>query len=87
VKQLQATLAAQNAPVEVTLTSDGLTWVSIANHRSPHRLSTDVVKTLPGNYEVIGRRIGYQDVVIPIQVRNGVPAPTISVTCTVPVAP
>jgi RNA polymerase sigma factor (sigma-70 family) len=87
VKQLQATLAAQNAPVEVTLTSDGLTWVSIANHRSPHRLSTDVVKTLPGNYEVIGRRTGYQDVVIPIQVRNGVPAPTISVTCTVPVAP
>jgi len=87
VKQLQAILAAQNTPVEVTLTSDGLTWVSIVNFRSPQKLSTTLVKTLPGNYEVIGRRTGYQDVVIPLRVRNGIPAPAISVMCTVPIAP
>ena len=87
VKQVQAILAAQNTPVEVTLTSDGLTWVSIVNFRSPQKFSTTLVKTLPGNYEVIGRRTGYQDVVIPLHVRNGVPAPAISVMCTVPIAP
>jgi hypothetical protein len=62
-----------------------LTWVSIANFRPPQNFSTSSVKILPGNYEVIGRRTGYPDVVIPLRVRNGVPAPVISVT--VPVAP
>jgi len=87
VKQLQAMLAAQNAPVEFTLTSDGLTWVSIVNIRSPQKLSTTVVKTLPGNYEVVGRRTGYQDVVIPLHLRNSVPTPVVSVMCTVPIGP
>lgn len=87
VRELQAILASQNAPVDVTLSSDGLTWVSIVNFRMPQRLSTTSVKTLPGNYEVVGRRAGYKDVVIQLPVRNGVPAPAISVVCTEPIAP
>jgi RNA polymerase sigma factor (sigma-70 family) len=84
VKQLQATLASQNMPVDVALASDGLTWVSIVNFHPPQKLTTASLKTLPGNYEVIGRRNGYQDVVIPMQVRSGIPAPVVSVACTVP---
>jgi RNA polymerase sigma factor (sigma-70 family) len=87
VQQLQATLAGQNTPVELTLASDGLTWVSIVNVHSPRKFTTTSVRTLPGNYEVIGQRFGYQNVVIPLQVRNGIPAPLISVACNVPVAP
>jgi hypothetical protein len=85
IKELQATLAAQNKPVEVEITSDGQTWVSIVNYRPPEKISTVSVKILPGNYLVTGRRAGYEDVVIPLQVRNGAPAPTLSVTCTTPV--
>ena len=84
VKQLQATLSSQNTPVDVTLASDGLTWVSIVSVHPPQKFTSAAVRTLPGNYEVIGRRKGYQDVVIPIQVRNGGPAPVISVACAVP---
>jgi hypothetical protein len=84
VKELQATLAAQNNPVEVGITSDGQTWVSIVNYRPPEKISAVSVKILPGNYLITGRRAGYEDVVIPLQVRNGAPVPTISVTCTTP---
>lgn len=85
VKELQATLAAQNKPVEVAITSDGQTWVSIMNYRPPEKFSAISVKILPGNYLVTGRRKGFEDVVIPLQVRNGVAAPMVSVTCTTPV--
>jgi hypothetical protein len=82
VQELKAVLAGQNKPVEVALTSDGLTWVSIDNLRPPERLNAVALKILPGNYQVIGRRKGYKDVVIPIEIRNGVPAPVLSITCT-----
>lgn len=90
VRQLQATLREQNTPVEISLISDGLTIVSVSGpygNRHPSPLATAQVKLLPANYEVIGRRKGYQDVVIPVQVRSGVPAPVVSVACTMPAAP
>lgn len=87
VRQLQAALQAQNTPVEIALVSDGLTRVSVTGpygQRAPAPLQTAKVKVLPANYEVIGRRKGFRDVVIPLEVRNGVPAPVVSVACTVP---
>ena len=87
VRELQASLRADNRPVEISLISDGITSVSVSGPyglRAPSPLQTAQVKVLPGDYEVIGRRKGYQDVVIPVQVRNGVPAPVISVMCTTP---
>lgn len=87
IRQLQALLQAQNAPVEISLVSDGLTTVSVTGpygQRAPSPLQSAHVRVLPGNYEVIGQRSGYQDVRIPVQVRNGVPAPVVSVMCTVP---
>ena len=87
IRELQATLRAQNAPVEITLISDELTTVALTGpygQRAPATLSSAKVKVLPGNYEVTGRRKGYQDVVIPVQVRNGIPAPVVTVMCTTP---
>ena len=83
VNQLHALLMAQNKPVDVTFKSDGDTWVSITNFKQPEKFETKVIKVLPGDYEVIGRRRGYRDVVMTLQVRNGTPLPVVSVICTV----
>ena len=81
VQQLHATLMAQGTPMEVTFRSDGKTWVSIGNFRLLEPFDSTAVKILPGDYEIVGRRKGYKDVVLVLQVRNGTPAPTVNVVC------
>ena len=83
VQQLHAELMAQNKPVDVAFKSDGNTWVQITNFRAPQKFSDLSIKVLPGDYEVIGRRKGYRDVVMLLQVRNGTPPPTVTVACSV----
>jgi hypothetical protein len=74
-------LMSQSTPVDVTFTSDGRTWVSISNYRLLGQISSQTVKILPGDYEIVGRRKGYQDVLLLLQVRNGSPPPVVSVVC------
>src|SRR5471032_3164961 len=81
VNQLHALLQAQSKPVEVTFKSDGKTWFSITNYRLPSQFETNSIKMLPGDYEIIGRRKGYTDVHMLLQVRNGTPPPTVTVVC------
>ena len=81
VQQLHTLLTAQGKPVEVTFKSDGKTWVSISNFRQPSQTETFTAKILPGDYEVVGRRKGYRDVIMLLQVRNGTPPPTVTVIC------
>lgn len=83
VQQLHALLMAQNKPVEVTFTSDGNTWVSIQNFRAPEKINSTVIKMFPGDYAVVGRRKGYRDVTMLLQVRAGTAPPTVSVICSV----
>ncbi len=83
VQQLQQLLKLQNTPIEVTFKSDGSTWVSIQNFRQPKKFDSEVIKLMPGNYEIIGRRSGYRDVTFQLQVRNGTPPPVVTVSCTV----
>jgi tetratricopeptide (TPR) repeat protein len=68
---LRATLMEQNTPVELTLKSDGSTWVLIENYRPPMKLLRETFKILPGNYRVVGRRSGYQDIARDLVVRSG----------------
>ncbi len=82
VNQLHALLMSQNTPVDVTFNSDGRTWVSISNFRMLGQFNTTTLKIMPGDYEVVGRRKGYQDVLLLLQVRNGSYPPVVSVTCT-----
>ena len=79
--QLRDLLQTQNQPVEVTFKGDGKTWISITNFRLLGQAEETKVKILPGDYEVIGRRKGYQDVLLLLQVRNGAPAPVVAVSC------
>lgn len=81
VNQIRETLSVQSKPVEVTFTSDGNSWVSISNYRMLGKISSTTVKMLPGNYEVISRRKGYQDVLIMLQVRGGTTPPVVNVAC------
>lgn len=82
-KVLQAALAAQSKPVDVTFASDGQTWVSVTNVRAPSKFVTSAVKLLPGNYHFMGRRKGVCDVMIEIAVRHDSSLPPITVVCTV----
>lgn len=83
VQQLQSLLMAQNNPVEVTFKSDGETWVQISSFRAPQKLDNLTIKILPGNYEVVGRRRGYRDVVMLLQVRHGSPPPLVTIACSI----
>ncbi|MSU49181.1 MAG: hypothetical protein EXS37_08885 [Opitutus sp.] len=83
VLQLRALLQQQSKPVDVAFKSDNNTWVSITNFRTPSKFETTVIKILPGDYEIIGRRKGYRDVNMLLQVRNGTTPPTVTVACNV----
>jgi tetratricopeptide (TPR) repeat protein len=84
VEQLHATLISQSQPVEVTFKGDGKTWISITNFRLLGQIETQSVKILPGDYEVIGRRKGYKDVLLLLQVRSGSTPPLVNVACKFP---
>jgi hypothetical protein len=81
VNQLREVLSVQSRPVEVTFQSDGNSWVSISNYRMLGKIKTATVKMLPGDYEIVSRRKGYQDVMIMLQVRNGSNPPVVNVAC------
>ena len=68
-------------PVDVTFKSDGKTWVSITNYRLLGQIETATLKILPGDYQIMGRRKGYQDVFMKLQVRNGTQLPVVNVVC------
>ena len=83
VQTLHQLLMQQNKPVDVTIKSDGNTWVSIQNFRQPEKIETKVIRMLPGDYDIVGRRKGYRDVTMVLQVRGGTTPPTVMVACNI----
>ena len=69
--------------VQITLISDGETWVSIANVQQPAKFQKRTVSLPPGDYEVVGRRKGYRDVEKSLPVRSGEAPKTMTIICTV----
>ena len=82
VSQLRAQLNLQSRPVDVTFNSDGNCWVSISNFRMLGKITSQTVRMLPGDYEIVSRRKGYQDVLLLLQVRSGSTPPIVNVACT-----
>ncbi|MEZ5276324.1 MAG: hypothetical protein R3F07_08090 [Opitutaceae bacterium] len=78
---LKNLLSAQSKPVEINFQSDTKTWVTISNYKLLGKFKQESVKILPGDYEIVGRRKGYEDVILLLQVRNGSPPPTVVVVC------
>ena len=79
-RRLQKILKEQSQPVQIVFTSDGSTWVSIAGYKMLGKFKGDYSENfLPGNYRVIGRRKGYQDILFEVRVRSGRQLPVINV--------
>lgn len=77
--RLKTFLDQQSKPVSVTLTSDGRTWVSVAGYELLGKIKEKTIRILPGKYRIVGRRKGYEDVQIQLQVVAGQQLPPISV--------
>ena len=69
--------------VQLTLVSDGETWVSITNVRAPAKLKSVNVALAPGEYEVMGRRRGYRDVQKSVRLQSDGAPITLTIICTV----
>lgn len=78
-RRLRDFLDEQSKPVRLILVSDDRTWVSIYGYELLGKFDEQTVNILPGRYRIIGRRKGYEDVTIDIQVVAGEPMEPISV--------
>ena len=82
-KRLQQHLITQSRPVQVLFVSDMATWVSVQGPtaKKPTKLKESTMNLLPGDYRVIGRKKGYEDIQYRLQVRGGVAQSPITVIC------
>ena len=81
-RRLQQILKEQSQPVEIVFTSDGSTWVSVSGYKMLGKFKGEYIENfLPGNYRVVGRRKGYQDILFEVRVRSGNTLPVINVVC------
>jgi len=72
IRQLQASLLAENYPVSVSLRIPEETWVMIPGYRALGKVSGQLGFSMPpGNYEIVARRDGFLETRIPLEVRNG----------------
>ena len=76
----QDTLAYASTPVPVTVTSDGLTDITLLRVRRLGRLAEQTLSLRPGVYTTVGIRNGYRDVRIKFEVRPD-QANTVEVRC------
>ena len=83
IANLRVTLEQNSKPINITFLSDDRTWVSISNYRMLGKIKAETVALPPGDYEVIGRRKKYQDVLLLLKVRPGMSTNQVSVVCNV----
>jgi len=81
VAEMRRVLELNSRPIDITFVSDEKTWVSITNFRMLGKMSQEVVSLPPGDYEVIGRRKNFQDVMLLLKVRPQMSTNVVSVIC------
>lgn len=77
--QLKNVLERQSRPVQISFVSDEKTYVTISGVRMLNKFDQTTVPLLPGNYEIIGRRKGYEEVRESLRVRADEPIPPITI--------
>lgn len=77
--RLKQYLDAQSRPVSITILSDEKTYVSISGYELLGKLRQKTLQIMPGKYRIVGRRKGYEDVTISLQVVAGQELPPIEV--------
>ncbi len=82
-KRLQQHLITQSKPVPVLFISDMSTWVSVQGPtaKKPTKLKETTINLLPGDYRIIGRKKGYEDIQYRLQIRGGVAQSPLTVIC------
>ena len=80
-QEMRRVLEINSTPVNITFVSDTKTWVSITNFRMLGKIKEEAVALPPGDYEVIGRRKNYQDVMLLLKVRPQMSTNVVSVMC------
>ncbi len=80
-QEMRRVLELNSTPVNITFVSDTKTWVSITNFRMLGKIKEEAVALPPGDYEVIGRRKNYQDVMLLLKVRPQMSTNVVSVVC------
>ncbi len=83
VARIRATLELNSRPVNITFLSDSRTWVSITNFQMLGKIREETVALPPGDYEVVGRRKNYRDVLLKLKVRPQMSTNQVSVVCNV----
>jgi tetratricopeptide (TPR) repeat protein len=81
VKEIRRVLELNSKPVDITFVSDSKTWVSITNFQMLGKITEKVVSLPPGDYEVIGRRKHFKDVLLLLKVRPRMSTNIVSVIC------
>ena len=79
--EMRRLLEVNSKPIDITFVSDTKTWVSITNFRMLGKIKQEMVSLPPGDYEVIGRRKNYQDVMLLLKVRPQMSTHLVSVIC------
>ena len=83
VARIREVLELNSRPVNITFLSDSRTWVSITNFRMLGKIQQETVALPPGDYEVVGRRKNYRDVLLTLRVRPQMSTNQVSVVCNV----
>lgn len=81
VGEMRRVLELNSRPIDITFVSDDRTWVSITNFRMLGKITEETVSLPPGDYEVIGRRKNFQDVMLLLKVRPQMSTNIVSVIC------
>ena len=83
IEQLQKLIIAARTPVVLKLSSDGLTEVEIYRIGKLGNFKEQAMNLNPGKYVIVGRRNGYQDVRVELEIDGSEPEIQVPVVCTV----
>ena len=83
VARIREVLEVNSRPINITFLSDSRTWVSITNFRMLGKIDQETVALPPGDYEIVGRRSKYRDVLLTLKVRPQMSTNQVSVVCNV----
>ena len=84
LERATAIVRVASAPLPVTISSDALTEITIKRVARLGRISSRVVSLRPGQYQVLGSRNGYRDVLVTLNV-NTESSNQIDVRCEEPI--
>ncbi|MDZ7684904.1 MAG: hypothetical protein U5O39_07730 [Gammaproteobacteria bacterium] len=82
IDKLSHYISMARIPVEVELRSDGRTRVTVYRYGELGRLESHTIEVIPGQYTVVGKRPGYQDVERKLTVLGGRDMDPVYIACT-----